>query len=128
MAALTDEQRDLLGKLFSMNSFSTTWATIDQIYSQHNMGEHMSDEDRIAEYTYINQQLRKYISGAENTVMSHGGDLGGMKSEVEALISSAPEYADTRKQLMYNFVRDVWLLDLYSGIMWLINGNDEEVE
>ena len=128
MAALTDEQRSLLSRLFSMNSFSSTWATIDQVYKQHGMGDGLSDEDRIAEYTYINQQLRKYISGSESAVMSHGADLDAMKAEVEMFISNAPEYADSRRQLMYNFVRDIWLLDLYTGIMWLIGGDSEEVE
>jgi len=126
MAALTDEQRRVLNRLFEMNSFSTTWNTIDQVYRQHGMGDRMDDQERIAEYTYINQQLRKYISSAEGTVLSHGADLDGMKAEVENLISTAPEYADTRKQLMYNFVRDIWLLDLYTGIMWAANGGDDD--
>lgn len=128
MVALTDDQRVFLRRLFTMNSFSTTWSTIDQVYNQYGMGVGMSDDDRISEYTYINQQLRKYISGAESDVLGHGADLDAMKAEVENMIATAAEYADTRKQLMYNFVRDIWLLDLYSGVMWLISGEVDEGE
>ena len=122
MAALTDEQRMVLQQMFTMNSFSTVWQTIDNVYSNHGMGDSLTDEERIAEYTYINQQLRKYIGKAEEQVLSHGSDLEGMKSEIEKLISTSSEYADDRRQLMYNFTRDIWLLDAYNGIIWLIQG------
>ena len=125
MAALTDEQRDLLDRLFMMNSFSTTWATIDKVYQEHRVGEKMEDDERIAEYSYINQQLRKYISSAETIVRGCGSDVQRMRKEIENMISTAAEYADTRKQLMYNFTRDIWLLDLYSAIMWIIDGESE---
>lgn len=65
------------------------------------------------------------MASKQDTILSHGGDLDSMQREVENLINRAPEYGDERKELIYNFLRDQWLMELYHGIQALIDERQE---
>jgi hypothetical protein len=118
MAALTDQQRAYVNGAFQMRSFRDMWSIIDQTYGQLGLGADMTDADRIAEYRYINEQLRKYIGSKQDQVLGHGADLDGMMAEVAELVSKGTEYGDERKVLVYNFLRDQWLIELYNAIQY----------
>ena len=118
MAALTDQQRAYIEGAFQMRSFRDMWSIIDQTYEQLKLGGELSDEERIAEYRYINEQLRKYIGSKHDQVVDHGADLDGMTAEVVELVSKGSEYDGERKTLVYNFLRDQWLIELYNAIQY----------
>lgn len=128
MAALTDEQRLVLMASFHMRGFNEMFSIIEQYYKQYNLGQDMTDDEKIAEFQYINEQLRKFAFTKQDQILEHGSDLDSMLEEVDNLISQSKEYADTRKVLMYNFMRDAWLIELHNNISYLIGENSEEDE
>ena len=125
MGALSDEQRNTLLGCFHMRGFSEMFPIINQYYEQYKLGTDMTDDEKISEYTYVNEQLRKFAFKNQDRIMSHGSNLDDMLAEVEAMVESAGEYSNTRKGLMYNFIRDAWLLELHNAIMYLIDTKEE---
>lgn len=129
MAVLSDYQRDVLMGFFQMKDFRSMWDIIYNEYElKHLNPDWMESEELIAEFQYITQQLRKYISNHQDQILDHGADFEGMLKEIETLLSNAAEYAKERKELVYNFLRDQWLIELHDGIIWLMENNDEEEE
>lgn len=128
MAALTDAQREALHGSFHMKGFSEMFAIIDQYYEQYKLGALLTDEERIKEYQYVNEQLRKFVFKSQDTILGHGSDLDSMQEEVATMLSRSPEYADDRKKLVYNFMRDAWLVEVYNIIGYLMENSEEEEE
>ena len=130
MASLTDYQREVLESLFVTRDLRSMWDVIYNEYESKHLGECIGDDEMIAEYTYITQQLRKYVSSHQDQIMDHGADFDAMLAEVENLLNTAGEYAKERKELVYSFLRDQWLIEIYNGIVWLMenSGEDEEEE
>ena len=129
MAILNDYQREMLMGFFQMRDFRSMWDIIYNEYElKHLNPDWMEAEELIAEFQYITQQLRKYISNHQDQILDHGADFEAMLKEIETLLSNAAEYAKERKELVYNFLRDQWLIELHDGIIWLMENNDEEEE
>ncbi len=129
MAVLNDYQREMLMGFFQMRDFRSMWDIIYNEYElKHLNPDWMEAEELIAEFQYITQQLRKYISNHQDQILDHGADFEAMLKEIETLLSNAAEYAKERKELVYNFLRDQWLIELHDGIVWLMENNDEEEE
>lgn len=128
MASLTDFQRDTLMGFFRMRDFRSMWDVIYTEYENKHLGKELDDNELIEEFQYITQQLRKYISKNQDQILDHGADLEAMLKEIEDMLGNAAEYAKERKELVYNFLRDQWLLELHDGIVWLMENVDEEEE
>lgn len=77
-----------------------------------------TDQQKIDEYKWIVQQLRKYMFSKQEPIMSCK-DLETMINEVDVLISKASEYGDERKVIVYNFMRDHWLFELRNYLVQL---------
>ena len=128
MGSLTDYQREVLDSFFMMKDFRSMWDIIYNEYETKHLDTWMYDDEMLKEFQYINQQLRKYISSHQDQIMDHGSDFEAMLKEIEELLGTASEYADSRKELIYNFLRDQWLVELHDGIVWLMENADEEEE
>lgn len=102
------------------------YLVINDTYDRYGLGDGLSDEERISEYKYINEQLRKFVSKTQVPVFDCGSDLNKMAEYVRSMFKTLPEYADDRKTLVYNFVRDTWLLELLNVIVFI--GEEEEEE
>ena len=126
MAALTDGQREALAESFKMKGFNEMFSIIDQYYEQYKLGISLNDEERIKEYQYVNEQLRKFVFRSQDAILDHGSGLEGMQTEVATMLARSPEYADDRKKLIYNFMRDAWLVEIYNIIGYLIESAGEE--
>ena len=126
MASLTDYQRDVLNSFFMMKDFRSMWDIIYNEYETKHLGKDIDDEEKILEFQYINQQLRKYMSSHQDQIMDHGADFEAMLKEIDELLGTASEYADTRRELVYSFLRDQWLIELHDGIVWLMDNIEEE--
>lgn len=126
MAALTDEQRQALENQFSLVDFVSMWPIIDEVYKRMGLGDLLADEERIAEYKYINEQLRKFVFKQEEPIMSHGGDLQGMFQEAVAMAEKSREYGDERKKIVYGALRDQWMGQLINLIITLMQPDEEE--
>ena len=124
--SLSDFQRETIESFFHMRDFRSMWDIIYNEYEMKHLGECIGDDEMIQEFQYITQQLRKYISNHQDQIMDHGADLNGMIKEIENLLSNSTEYAKERKELVYNFLRDQWLVEIHDGIVWLMENVEEE--
>ena len=128
MGILSDEERQYVEGSFALTDFRSMFDIINNVYESLKFRDNITDSERISEYKYITQQLRKYISGRYDTIAACGSDLNMMLSTVERWLSDAPEYGDDRKNLVYNFLRDQWLIETYNNIKWLMGKRAEESE
>jgi len=117
----------VINAFFQDEAFEHTWMEMLQEYDALGFHDRISDEEMISEFKYIAQQLRKYKFSKQDQIVSHD-TLGEMAAEVEKLIGKAPEYGDSRKEIVYNFLRDHWLINMYNVMMRAAQMDDEEEE
>ncbi len=119
-----DESLELL---FRARDFEGMWGEINSMYQYLGFSDKLSDEERIAEYQWINKQLRKYMFSKEDAIL--GKESNALRLQVvENLIGSGKEYGNDRKTLVYNFMRDHWLYEVYNVLSVLAASEEEEVE
>lgn len=112
--------------LFAVADFEQAWYELNQLYSDLGFSDQLTDEQRIAEYKWITQQLRKYMGTKEQAVLSCDS-IQDMAATVEDMISKQREYGDTRQEVAYNFVRDHWLASVHSVLSQMaVSEIDEE--
>ena len=87
------------------------WFNVKQWYEALGFTDPLSDQQRIDEFKWIVQQLRKYMFSKQDVIVGHE-NLEGMVAEVDNLLSKAEEYGDERKKIVYNFMRDHWLYEI----------------
>lgn len=112
---------------FQDDSFEQTWMEIKQQYDILGFRDDISDQEMISEFKYIAQQLRKYKFTKQDQIIRHDTYID-MANEIESLIGKAAEYGDDRKEIVYNFMRDHWLIGMYNTLMRAADMEDEEDE
>lgn len=123
-----DKTRELLAEgLFRSPDFENVWMECKNMYENLGFRDNISDEEMIAEYKYIAQQLRKYIFTKQGEILRHS-TYDEMLQEVDNLIGKAPEYEVTRPGIVYNFIRDHWLYDIRNVFVNLMNAEEGEDE
>lgn len=106
--------RELISNsLFSVDNFEQVWLELNQLYDQLGFEDFWNDEDKIKEYKWITQQLRKYMASKKQEIMACNS-LRDMADKVEELIEKQNEYGDNRAEIAYNFMRDHWLVQLHN--------------
>ena len=119
-----DENLELL---FQAKDFEGMWAEINSMYKYLGFQDQLTDAERINEYQWINKQLRKYMFSKQDAILAKESNSMRLAA-VEALIGSATEYGSEREQLVYNFLRDHWLYEVYNVLQVLTAAEEEEVE
>lgn len=117
----------IINAFFQDDSFEQTWMEMKAEYEALGFNDEISDEQMIAEFKYIAQQLRKYKFSKQDQIVGHD-TLQEMADEVESLIGKAPEYGDKRPEIVYNFMRDHWLVNMYNSMAQAILSLNEEGE
>lgn len=125
MGVLTDEQRETIESMFALRDFRSMYEIIHNTYKSLELGLELFDDERIAEYSYITQQLRKFISAHYDPIMKCGSNLDAMKATVQTWLDNSTEYGSERKQLVYNFLRDQWITEVYTAIDYLMDEHSE---
>lgn len=115
----------IINAFFLDESFEQTWSEIKQEYEQLGFRDEISDEEMIAEFKYIAQQLRKYKFNHQDQVVNHDS-VEDMIEEIKSLIGKAPEYGNSRKEIVYNFMRDHWLLMVHNVLLNAVTMNNGE--
>jgi hypothetical protein len=115
----------VINAFFQDDAFEQTWMDIMQEYQNLGFRDQITDEEMIAEFKYIAQQLRKYKFSKQDQIVNHD-TMEEMLAEVEELIGKAPEYGNTRKDIVYNFLRDHWLIAMYNVFQQALNMNEED--
>lgn len=116
--------------MFQARDFETMWYAIKDEYKDLGFVDPISDQTRIDEYTWITQQLRKYMFSKQDEIMGCDS-LEDMVAMVDSLIGKAGEYGDERKKVVYNFMRDHWLYEVRNYLVDLIvsvSVDEEETE
>lgn len=116
--------------MFQARDFETMWYAIKDEYKDLGFVDPISDQTRIDEYTWITQQLRKYMFSKQDEIMGCDS-LEDMVAMVDSLIGKAGEYGDERKKVVYNFMRDHWLYEVRNYLVDLIASvsvDEEETE
>lgn len=111
--------------LFRADSFEALWMELKQEYESLGFRDEITDAEMIAEFKYITQQLRKYMFSKQDLILGRD-TYEEMLAEVEQLIGKAPEYGDTRREIVYNFMRDHWLYGLYNVLSRLVHPEEFE--
>lgn len=97
--------------MFRANDFEAMWYVLKDQYDNLGFSDQMSDQQRVDEYKWIVQQLRKYMFSKQDDILGCDS-VDEMVARVDDLIGRAEEYGDDRKHVVYNFVRDHWLYEL----------------
>jgi len=105
----------MIQAFFQDQAFENTWADMKHEYETLGFRDNISDEIMIAEFKYIAQQLRKYKFSKQDQIVNKES-VEDMMHEVESLIGKASEYGNTRAEIVYNFLRDHWLIDMYNAL------------
>ncbi len=117
----------IINAFFQDEAFESTWMEMKQEYENLGFNDKISDDEMISEFKYIAQQLRKYKFSKQDQIVNHDS-LEEMAKEIEALIGRAPEYGDSRKEIVYNFMRDHWLVNMYNTMIRAIQFEEDEDE
>lgn len=117
----------IINAFFQDDAFEQTWMEMKAEYEALGFNDEITDEEMISEFKYIAQQLRKYKFSKQDQIVGHD-TLQEMADEVESLIGKAPEYGNTRPEIVYNFMRDHWLVNMYNSMAQAILSLDEEGE
>jgi len=112
---------------FRDEAFEQTWIDMKQMYNNLGFQDPITDEMMIAEFKYIAQQLRKYKFSKQDQILDCDS-YEEMADVVEHLIGKAPEYGDNRKEIVYNFMRDHWLINMFNALVQIaeMQGNEED--
>lgn len=119
------EKELIIQAFFQDEAFEQTWMEMKQEYETLGFHDDISDEEMISEFKYIAQQLRKYKFSKQDQILEHD-TLYDMAKEIEELIGKAPEYGDSRREIVYNFMRDHWLVNMYNTLIRVAQVEDEE--
>lgn len=121
-----DIKEMLANALFTDPTFEGAWMEIKQEYESLGFQDDISDAEMIDEFKYIAQQMRKYKFSHQDQILAYDS-YEDMASEVEALIGKAKEYGDCRKEIVYNFLRDQWLYNLYNAFVRMAQANSANI-
>lgn len=97
--------------MFRANDFEAMWYMLKDQYKNLGFTDQMTDQQRVDEYKWIVQQLRKYMFSKQDGILDCDS-VEDMVACVDKLIGTADEYGEDRKHVVYNFVRDHWLYEL----------------
>lgn len=129
-----DKLKQRVELMFQARDFESMWFAISDEYRDLGFNGPMSDQDKIDEYTWITQQLRKYMFSKQDNILCCDS-LEDMVAMIDGFIGKAGEYGDDRKKVVYNFMRDHWLYEVRNYLTNLIvevnlqkESNDEEEE
>lgn len=112
---------------FRSEDFEHTWMECKNMYEILGFRDQISDEEMIKEFKYIAQQLRKYKFSKQDDVLSCD-NYEKMAECAGQMIAKAPEYGNTRAEIVYNFLRDHWLVDMYNTLIQAAGYMNEEDE
>jgi len=122
--------KEQIAFMFRARDFESMWYLLSEQYTRLGFTDPLTDQQKIDEYKWIVQQLRKYMFSKQDAILSCNS-IGEMIDAVDAMIGNSAEYGEERKKVVYNFMRDHWLLEVrnYLSNMFIdIMMEDEETE
>ena len=111
---ISENQWTVINSLFELKRFDALWNVIDSYYIRM-FRDDITDVERIAEYTYITQQLNKYISKRKETLISYE-NIEDMMGQLVVWLGESQQYASERRELVYGFLRDSWTWEVLNAL------------
>ena len=105
---------------FDVRDFVGMWPAISAKYEFMKFSDPLTDVQRIEEFSYIHEQLCKFISKKKTTFLKYADDPKKMQELVQQTLGSAKEKSLVRKELVYIALRDEWLVSLYTLLDMII--------
>ena len=102
------------------------WDSIKFTYENMGFTDPMTDSQRIEEYSYISEQLHKFITKKHSELMKYRDALPNMYDAVGDVIKNLSETSKDRKMLVYYMLRDNWLIQLRNAIYYTMIAPEEE--
>ena len=118
---------ELLDEMTALLDFRNMFSVIDQTYQSLNLGKDMTDEEKIEEYSWINQQMRKF-AGSKKTYLADKRNYEEVVHQIEDWLTNSNEYGKSRKELIYGFLRDQMLVEWANIINAYYDDEEEEEE
>lgn len=112
-------------QFFNIKDFGQFWHDAMNVYNAFGFSDKLTDDERIAEISYIHEQFKKYVGSHMDAILKVKDSPENMLKVVEDLISKAPQKAKTRRELVYITIRDNWLLSFYWTVAAMLPGNEE---
>lgn len=105
---------DWMEQCYDKPSYQDMWSIILAYYSDLGFTDVISDKDRIEEFSYITQQYRKFVSVNADKLRKCGNDKDAYIATLEDILNKLDEFSDTRKGIVYNFLRNAWIVSTYN--------------
>lgn len=123
----TDQEfREQLDEQFVTASLADGYPQLLAKYRELDLDQGMAVDERLAEYGYILQQLRKFIGMRREETLKHADDLDWLERYYRKFEeANQTEYPKERKELMFSIMRNEWLRHM---IALVITERDERKE
>lgn len=115
-------------KMFELPSYFDMYGIIEQTRESLKLQEPQSDKERLEQITWIKAQYRKYVFSKQSAFEEIGDNVPLLIDYVEALIAKAPDSPKDAKTCIYNYLRDVWLINMHGTLSMLVysGGNERD--
>jgi len=125
------EVQSIMDEAFKVPSFIVLWPAIHRHYGELGFTDPITDAERIEEYTWIVQQLRKFISTKSGPISEKAEKPVEMLAVLQK-IKTAADGKDTavydRKHLVFQLMRDDWIATFVTNLSLKIEEDREKQE
>lgn len=97
---------------FTTPPFYEFYSSIARKYREFEFTDHLSDEERLAEFASVYQQFRKFVGSRQSAVLGMQDHLESLVAYVDDQRSKADTYPRTRVEMVYNSLKVDWLVSL----------------
>ena len=129
------ELQDLLEEPFKVPDLAQLWPEILRCHRDMGFsipltdkakGGVITDNDMIAEFQWIYSQYRKYIGTKKAPWLSMQTNLPKLIANIQDAIEKDSKTPTDRTELVYQAIRNEWLLKTWNHYAWLIEQLQEE--
>lgn len=110
---LTDSDRDEIDNMFddtfSIPELTTYWPTIEAVYDLFKFNACLTDEEKITEYKWIIEQLKKFTGSKRQGFYDLRYKLYDLRDAIVYQRKSVDELLEDRKHVIYTYIRNSWL-------------------
>lgn len=124
---------------FNVPDLAIVWSKILELHREmgfdlplkdKDKGTPLSDNEMISEFQWIYGQYKKYIGTKKTGLLSYKYDLDSMLANLSDLMEKSSETPADRPTIIYQSLRNQWLMDTWNHIAWLkeqkeVEENDE---
>lgn len=122
---LDSEQRDALSNQFRMYGLLSMWEAINNEFDRLRFTDKLNDKEKIEEYQWITTQINRYISKHQAEIESAQTAQDTLEV-LTSLIAKAQDCNKDRRSLIYQSLRDMWLINTYNLVAQFDDTEEEE--